>query len=180
MQQSTQTAMSALVTGTVASLVSTTALMALAKLEGRGALQPTHSTSHWLHGDKAAAQRRADASHTLVGYATHHASAVFWALPFEAYLARHPPRSRGELLRDAAAMSAIAAAVDYGLTPQRLTPGWELVLPKRSMLAAFASLALGLTAGALVSQELRKHASAGRKRRPIEPTVNRRSSIVAW
>lgn len=151
-----QIAASALVTGTVASLVSTAALAALAKCEGRSAVQPTNSTSHWLHGDEAGGRAFADIAHTSVGYATHHVSAVFWALPFELWLAKSPPRSAAELLTKAVATSAAAAAIDYGITPRRLTPGWELTLSKPSMAGAFVSLALGLAAGALVSRELRR------------------------
>jgi hypothetical protein len=146
---------SAMVTGTVASVVSTIALAALAKSEGKSGIRPTNSTSHWLHGDEAGSREIADVAHTAVGYATHHASAVFWALPFEAWLAKNPPRSSGELLGTAAAVSAVAAVVDYGIAPRRLTPGWELTLSKRSMVGAFAGLAVGLAAGALLSRELR-------------------------
>jgi hypothetical protein len=156
MARSSQLLFSALVTGSVASVASTIALAALAKAEGKSAVRPTNSTSHWLHGDDAGHQENVDFAHTGVGFATHHASALFWALPFEAWLASNPPRSRAELLGDAAVMSAIAAAVDYGVTPRRLTPGWELALTKPSMVGAFASLALGLTAGALLSARLRQ------------------------
>lgn len=152
MQDWTRIFASALITGTTASIVSTGALAILARAEGKGALQPTNATSHWLHGEGAASHRQADVPHTLVGYGTHHASAMFWALPFQAWLASQPPRTPVELLRDACVMSAIAAAVDYGVTPKRLTPGWELVISKRSMVAAFAAMALGLTAGALIAR----------------------------
>jgi hypothetical protein len=60
------------------------------------------------------------------------------------------------MLRDATVMAAIAAAVDYGMVPKRLTPGWETVLSKRSIVAAYGVLALGLAAGALVTQEWRR------------------------
>lgn len=153
MQPSTRIVLSALVSGTAASLASTAALALLAKAEGKGAFQPTNATSHWLHGDGAAHHRQADLSHTLLGYGTHHASALFWALPFQAWLAARPPRNRLELLRDACVMSAVAAAVDYGVTPKRLTPGWELVLPKRSMVATFGAMALGLAAGAMIAED---------------------------
>jgi hypothetical protein len=144
--------LSALVTGTAASIVSTAALALLAQGEGKSAFQPTNATSHWLHGNGAASHREADAVHTLIGYATHHASALFWAVPFEAWLAARPPRTTAGLLRDACAMSAIAAAIDYGVMPKRLTPGWELVLSKRSIAATFGAMALGLAAGALVAR----------------------------
>jgi len=86
--------------------------------------------------------------------ATHHASALFWAVPFEAWLAARPPCTAARLLRDVCAMSAIAAVIDYGATPKRLTPGWELVLSKRSIAATYVAMALGLAAGALVARSL--------------------------
>ena len=43
----------------------------------------------------ATVQHGVDAAHALIGYATHHASAFFWALPFEAWLAMRPPRTAG-------------------------------------------------------------------------------------
>ena len=49
-------------------------------------------------------------------------------------------------------MSAIAAVIYYGATPKRLTPGWELVLSKRSIAATYVAMAFGLAAGALVAR----------------------------
>jgi hypothetical protein len=155
MHKMTQLLVSALVTGTVASIVSTAALAALSKAEGKRGALPTNSTSHWLHGEDAGRVKEMDMPHTGIGLTTHHASAVFWALPFEAWLASHPPRSNVELMRNAFVVAAAAAIVDYGIVPKRLTPGWELTLSQKSIVGAFASLAVGLTAGALVSQELR-------------------------
>jgi len=145
---------SALVTGSIASMVSAVSLAALAKMEGKGGAQPLNATSHWLHGDNAALRDGVDTAHTGVGFATHHASALFWALPFEAWLAAHPPQSSIELLRNSAVMSAVAAVVDYGITPKRLTPGWELTLSGQSMFGAYTGLALGLAAGAYVARRL--------------------------
>jgi len=48
-------------------------------------------------------------------------------------------------------MSAIAAVIDYGAMPKRLTPGWELVLSKGSITVTYVAMALGLTAGALIA-----------------------------
>src|SRR5215210_7366810 len=105
----------------------TAALALLAKKEGKGALQPVNSTSHWLHGEQAGTFTKADLSHTVVGYGTHHASALLWAVLFEKWLDTQLPRTSLGMLRDASVMSAIAAAVDYGVTPKQLTPGWEEV-----------------------------------------------------
>lgn len=156
--------LSASISGSIASIVSTATLAALARAEGKGALQPTNSTSHWLHGSLAGQVREMDVPHTLTGYATHHASAIFWAFPFERWLQSRPPRSPGQMLIDAAGMSVIAAAVDYGLAPKRFTPGWEEVLSVRSIGIAYGALALGLAAGALVTQNLRDGSHDGGRR----------------
>jgi hypothetical protein len=68
-----------------------------------------------------------DLAHTAVGLllTTHE--------PFEAWLACRPVRSSIDLLRDATITSAIAGVVDYGMAPKRMTPGWELILTRRSM-----------------------------------------------
>ncbi len=148
----------ALVSGSLTSLVSTAGLALLAEAEGKAPLQPLNATSHWLNGDVSAARRSVDARHTAVGYATHHASCLFWAVPFAAWQAKRPANSGRELLRNAVAMAAIAAAVDYGATPKRFTPGWELVLSKTGMAAAYGVLALGLAFGTVVSRRLpRQH-----------------------
>ncbi|RWB92797.1 MAG: hypothetical protein EOQ56_36735, partial [Mesorhizobium sp.] len=59
-----KTGLSTGVTGTVASVVTAAFLALLAKAEGKSALQTTNATSHWLHGDKAGAVRKADLAHT--------------------------------------------------------------------------------------------------------------------
>ena len=147
--------LAALIRGSIASVISTAALAALAKSEGKGIAQPTNSTSHWLYGRQASSRQRVDIPHTLVGFLTHHASALFWALPFEVWLARRPPKSFLELLRDASILSTVAAVVDYRVAPKRLTPGWEMVLTKRSMIGAYSALAVGFAVAAYVTR--RRH-----------------------
>lgn len=142
----------ALVSGTVGSAASSVALTLLARAEGHGALQPVNATSHWLHGSRAASVRRLDLEHTVVGYATHQAATVFWAVLFERWIAARRPLAPLPMLRDALAVSLLAAAVDYGATPKRFTPGWELVLSKRAMAGAYVAMAAGLAAGALATQ----------------------------
>jgi len=144
----------ALVSGSLASLGSTAALALAAWGEGKAALRPINATSHWLHGDGAAQHAGLDGRHTGVGYATNHAACVFWAVFFEASLVGRK-RAPLPMLRDAVVMSAVAAAVDYGPTPKRFTPGWELVLSRKGMAVAYGGLALGLVAGALLTQSRR-------------------------
>ena len=156
MKKAASLGISAFLTGSIASAISSLALAALATAEGHSAAQPTNATSHWLYGDQVAQRRTVDLAHTGVGYGTHHASAVFWALPLEMWLRADPPQSTGDLMGRAAAVSALAAVVDYGVTPKRFTPGWEHVLSRTSMMGAFASLAFGLAAGAAVTNAVGK------------------------
>lgn len=124
----------------------------LARAEGKGAFQPVNATSHWLNGDQAGSFTGADIAHTVVGYATHHAATVFWAVLFERWIGSRRPLAPLPLLQHALATSVVAAAVDYGATRKRFTPGWEFVLTKRSMAAAYGAMAVGLAAGALMMQ----------------------------
>ncbi len=142
----------ALVSGTLASAASTVALAAAARRKGKTAFQPVNSTSHWLHGEQAGDVAAADLAHTAVGLATHQAATLFWAVLFERWIGARRPLSAASMLRDALAISALAAAVDYGATPKRFTPGWEFVLSKRSMAAGYVAMALGLAAGAWATQ----------------------------
>lgn len=153
----------ATLSGSVASLSSALTLAACATAEGRKAVQPLNATSHWLHGDAAAYSREADLARTGAGYVTHHAATVLWACLFEYLRQRSGRADAAAIMRDAAATAAIAAIVDYTITPKRLTPGWELVLSKRAMALGYAGLAAGLAATALLRRRHRAaHASARR------------------
>ena len=137
-----------LATGSVASLLCTVGLALAAEAEGKAPLRPLNATSHWLTGDFAGLGGGVDLRRTAVGFATNTAACLFWAAPFMAWQRLYPARSSGALVRDALAMAAVAAAVDYGATPKRFTPGWELVLSKAGMAGAYAALAVGFAAGA--------------------------------
>ena len=144
----------ALTSGAVASATSTAALALLARAEGQGVLQPVNSTSHWKNGEQAASFRGADLTHTAAGYVTHHAATVFWAVLFERWVGARRPAGALALMPDALVLSAIAAAVDYGATPKRFTPGWEFVLSKRAMGIAYLAMAAGLAAGASMNRHI--------------------------
>lgn len=142
------------ISGTIASAVSATVLGFLAKAEGATPVQPMNATSHWLHGEEAGQVKDIDAKHTPVGLATHQGACVFWATLFETLRSADPQAGPSTVARDAATVAMIAAVVDYGLVPKRLTPGWEEPLPIRSVAGGFAGLALGLAVGGLVTQRL--------------------------
>ena len=61
--------------------------------------------------------------------------------------AKDPGLSRA--LIGGAVVSAIAYVIDYHVVPARLTPGFELVLSNRSLLAIYLVLAASLGLGSL-------------------------------
>ena len=150
---------SAFVSGSFAGFGSAAALAVAARAEGRAAVQPINATSHWLIGEAAGSYEGIDGAHTAVGFLTNHAASIFWAVFFEAWRSRRGPARPLPMLRDALVMSAVAAAVDYGATPKRFTPGWEFVLSKKGMAVAYGGLAVGLAAGALLTQSGRREAN---------------------
>ena len=113
---------SVLLSGTVAGIATTAALGVLAQLEGKSVFQPVNSTSHWLNGTRAASCKGADITHTAVGLITHQAATFFWAALFE-LLIKGRPRRPFPMLGCGVVTSVVAAAVDYGATPKRFTPG---------------------------------------------------------
>lgn len=109
----------------------------------------------WLIGEAAASVRCADFDYTAVGFATNYAAFLFWARPFQAWIATRPRGAPAAVLRDALVISAIAAAVDYGATPKRFTPGWEFVLSRRAMAVVYGAVAVGLAAGVALTERRR-------------------------
>ncbi len=140
----------ALVSGSVAAGISSAALAILAVGAGKSAAQPLNATSHWLHGPGAAEIRGFDLAHTGVGAATHHAATIFWAAFFETWGAVRPATGKGQFVTRALTVAALAAAVDYTITPKRFTPGWEYVLSKRAMGLVYVAMAAGFAGTALL------------------------------
>ena len=138
----------ALASGLAATATSTAALATVAIAEGRGPAQPLNATSHILYGDTAATFRDADLDHTVVGFGTHAAATLFWAVAFESALVIRPPRTSLALVGRAASIGVLAALVDYTVTPKRFTPGWELVLSKKAMAVVYLAMAAGFATAA--------------------------------
>jgi hypothetical protein len=139
----------AIVSGLAATATSTAALAIVAVTDGKGAAQPLNATSHLVYGDEAADFRDADVDHTVIGFGTHAAATIFWAAAYEASLKIHPPRPDLSVLGRAASIGLLAAVVDYTITPRRFTPGWELVLSKKSMAVVYVAMATGFAGAAL-------------------------------
>lgn len=139
------------IAGTVATLVSTALLAVIGRRESGSAVAPVNAVSHWLWGDESLHADGADLRHTLTGFVTHHLAAVFWASLYSLLHGhRGEARTPVQALAGGIATSAVAYAVDYHVVPQRLTPGWEHRMTPGSLAAAYGSLALGFTLGALL------------------------------
>lgn len=144
----------ALVRGTGASVASAIAAAACGRRETGSALAAINAVSHWAWGDADARRDGFTWKHTVVGAATHHAAALFWALCFERlFVSKRRRVAMPRLAAEAAAMSALACAVDYTITPKRLTPGFELRLSKRSLVAIYVAFAAGLAIASVLLPE---------------------------
>lgn len=140
-----------LVSGSIAAgaTLAATALCGIAR--GVGPVAPVNATSHIVRGPEAGRAGRADVRHTLPGLALHFGACLFWAAVYES-LPRHPMRGP--------ATAALAYVTDYHVVPRRLTPGWELRLPGRSLALVYAVLALSLPLGGFMRRRARGGAKA--------------------
>jgi hypothetical protein len=149
----------ALVSGSVASVTSTAALMLFGAAAIGRPFAPTNAVSHWVHGASATRADRFSWRHTVTGYLTHHCASVFWALLHEKLFGSAAAARRGALraLGDATATATVAWVVDYRLTPRRLMPGYERRLARKPLYAVYAAFAAGLAlGGALLALQERR------------------------
>lgn len=146
----------AVVKGSVASILSTAFISALSLIETGHPASGTNATSHWIWKRKAFHQLRPKLRYTMNGYLIHHASSLWWAAFYEVWLQRAPGQHR---LSKAAAIALLAVVVDYGLVPQRLTPGFEKHLSLASLVLIYAAFTLGLAIAPHTKSRTEKSAS---------------------
>lgn len=148
-----------MVSGSVASLASFAALLLGGRAQSGQALAPVNAPSHWLWGDVALHCDGPSLRYTLVGFAVHHLSSMFWgtvhALVFGG--GSKPPRL---LLGEAALTTGVAAWVDLRGVPHRLAPGFQRRLSASALAGVYVFFALGLAAG-------NRLAARGQTRRPL-------------
>lgn len=141
------------VSGTVASVVSTISLTIFGKAELDESAAPVNGPSQWVWGRHAPYENRFSFRYTAVGYAIHHAASVFWATLYEKLRPHLSPIGSGTAaITPALVTTAAAYVVDFYVTPKRLTPGFEHRLSKRSLLMVYGTFALGLATAALVNR----------------------------
>ena len=147
----------ALRSGTLAGASAAAVLAWRAQREGGKPLAPINAVTHCIWPRRALEQTGFSARHTLLGFAIHQASAIFWAVGFEALLrrwTRGAPRARPAATSAAAAATALTAyVVDYHVVPQRLTPGFDAHVSRRSLTAVYVVLGAALLGAALARGE---------------------------
>ena len=137
--------------GSLAGLISMAALALGGRRDVGSALAPINAPSHWFWGDEALRRNGASAKYTLIGAATHNASSLFWAAFYELLRLRRRRRSAANALGDAAAITALAAVIDLKLVPERLTPGFERRLSRRSLTWVYVAFGAGLALGGAIA-----------------------------
>ncbi|HEY2020209.1 hypothetical protein [Paraburkholderia sp.] len=144
----------ALASGALAGLFSAATAAARSALESGSAFAPINAVTHCLWPRKALHQRDFSLRYTATGFAIHQASAIFWAVLFEALVDRMvgstPRRRPGATATAAAATAATAYVVDYKVVPARLTPGFDAHLSRGSLAAVYVALGAGLLTAALL------------------------------
>jgi hypothetical protein len=135
----------ALVSGSMAAILSGIALAVCGELEKNAAAGPLNGPSQWVYGRLAAHRRRPSFAHTVVGYAIHHVVSVGWATLHEKHVAGlYGGRSAAAHVGAAAVTAALACSVDYRLAQGRAQPGFEKQLSRKSLFAVYVAFALGL------------------------------------
>lgn len=138
--------------GLGAGLLSALAVAQGSRANGHRAVAGLNAPSHWLWGDDALRAETPSVRHTVVGVATHQASAFFWAGLYAVMRALHRRPTPVNAVTDAVTVMGAAIVVDLALVPKRLTPGFEHHLTSRRLGVVYIALALGLIAGAMVTE----------------------------
>lgn len=141
-----------LLAGAAAGEVTGAVLAALSWRQSGSVWRVFNATSHWVWGPRAGDLRDADIAHTATGIGTHYAASMFWGAIFGAWVSRRRNPTPAGIMGDAALVAGVAAVVDYGLMPRRLSPGWELALPPRGVALGFCAMAAGLALGGMLAR----------------------------
>lgn len=140
----------AVVSGTLAAAAVTLVTAVAARRATGSSAAALNATSHVLWGERAGRKNAYSMKYTGIGAAANYGASVFWACLYE-LLAGSAPRTRSRALLGGAVTSAVAYVTDYHIVPRRLTPGFEMRLPRAALAGVYVALALGLSARDLVT-----------------------------
>jgi hypothetical protein len=142
----TQSLRDGLLPGSIAGVVSGNLLALCGWAELGKPMAPLNAPSQWLWGDRALRQDGKSWRYTAAGSLIHQGSALMWGVLYERFVAR-PRAQPSQELRDALLAAAVAATVDFALTPRRFTPGFEKRLSVKSLLLVYGGFAVGIAIG---------------------------------
>ncbi|TFZ04281.1 hypothetical protein [Ramlibacter rhizophilus] len=140
------------VAGVAGGALSAAALAALGHRETGRPLAPINAVSHWLYEPEALHADEASMRHTGVGLVTHHAASVLWATVYAVGRQALRPGSAPSLA-GTTATAALAALVDFTITPKRFTPGFEHRLSRGALVGVYAAMAVGMLLGAAANAD---------------------------
>lgn len=138
--------------GIAAGLASALVAILFSRAENRHAARPMNAIAHIADGGSPPADDGPSHRNTALGFATHMAASVWWAVFFEALFGNRARRSAREAVAGGAAIAAAAYVVDYHVVSRRFRPGFEHYLSRPAMLALYASLAAGFALSARLSR----------------------------
>lgn len=139
----------ALVSGTLAAGAVTLVASLVTRRAAGSSAAALNATSHFLWGERAGREDAYSMKYTATGAVANYGASIFWALFYE-MLAGRTGRTRPRALLDGALVSAAAYVTDYHIVPKRLTPGFEMRLPRAALAGVYVALALGLSARDLI------------------------------
>jgi hypothetical protein len=140
----------ALVSGTLAAAAVTLVASFAARRATGSSAAALNATSHFLWGKRSGRENAYSVKYTATGFTANYGASIFWALFYEA-LGGRKPRTPARALLDGALISSAAYVTDYHIVPKRLTPGFEMRIPRAALACVYAALALGLSARDLIS-----------------------------
>jgi threonine/homoserine efflux transporter RhtA len=121
------------------------AAAARARVEGTSPWRSINSTAHIFYGPKAARRRRPSFRYSGPAVGLNVAACLFWAAVYSSSRAAMAhPQTLASALITASGTSALAYVTDYYIVPRRFTPGFEMVLSRRSFPWLYAALAIGM------------------------------------
>ena len=141
--------------GLAAALLSGLVLAWRGRAETGSAAAAINAPSQWLHGREALRHDEPSWRYSALGALTHGLSSMLWSGLYD--LLRERRERRGSTgtagaLVDAAAVTAVAAVVDFKLVPDRLSPGFQHRLSRPAVVLTYAAFAAGL----LLANRLRR------------------------
>ena len=141
-----------MVTAGWAAALTTVSVMTLSSLEHRGPFAPVNAISHIAFGQASVGVEAPKPKLLVTGLVLNAGAMIGWAAVAElGYAVFRLPA--GVLLAAcpiAILTTVLAFIVDFHVVPKRLSPGFEMILSKRSLLIVYVAMGAALVVGGLL------------------------------